>query len=163
MDVSLGLPNVAPSLLSIVTQAQQSRDRIISNVLAFVNRVLDEKAPDKHLLAQYCCAMILFLWKHENYNLDSILQGLHKQSVTSVHSYLCPDLKISTNQEDVIVSDPYKEATAKLQEISSTKPQVCRFCKKESVFTYTSVQTRSADEGMTTFVTCSLCGKRQRT
>jgi len=157
--------DLASSLLSVVIQSRQICETIVSNVLMFVDRATDKNTQDKHLLAQYCCSMILFLWKHKNYNLPSILAGLQKQSIASVHSFLCPDLQLTNpllRAEEAISSDPYKEAITKLQQLSEQKPQVCRFCKKESVFTYVSAQTRSADEGMTTFVTCSLCGKRQR-
>ena len=38
----------------------------------------------------------------------------------------------------------------------------CKYCKSDKTYSY-NVQTRSADEGMTTFCACTVCGKRFRT
>jgi len=45
---------------------------------------------------------------------------------------------------------------------AATDEFVCYKCKKR-VCTYYQLQTRSADEPMTTFVTCMLCGNRWKT
>ncbi len=156
---------------SIFKSIFQTQAQIIEKVQEFVNSVLprtDESKNARQEMFEYVVGMILFLWHQRHYNLDSILSGLQKQSITSVHSYLCSDIEMETKMEtnETLDSshsfDPYKDATNELQQLSNMKPRKCQFCHKESIFTYVSAQTRSADEGMTTFVTCSLCGKRQR-
>lgn len=164
METDIELESVFKSILQIQLQIVQNVEQFVTDVLP--NRVEDE-VHDTHEtrsdLFQYVVGMILFLWHQKNYNLESILRGLHKQSLMSLHAYLCPDLEMKGAPEQTNTTlDPYKDAIKELQQLSDDKPRKCQFCHKESVFSYVSAQTRSADEGMTTFVTCSLCGKRQR-
>lgn len=156
-EVNVELESVFRSILQIQLQ-------IVHNVEQFVTEVVPDAEPETRSdLFQYVVGMILFLWHQKNYNLDSILRGLHKQSLASLHAYLCPDIESKGAPEQTNTTlDPYKHAIKELQQLSDDKPRKCQFCHKESIFTYVSAQTRSADEGMTTFVTCSLCGKRQR-
>ena len=58
--------------------------------------------------------------------------------------------------ENKKIRDKYKYESA-LE--ASTDLFTCRACKSKKC-TYTQQQTRSADEPMTTFVTCLNCGKR---
>lgn len=149
-------------LESIFRSIVQIQLQIVQNVEQFVTEVLpDVELEARSDLFQYVVGMILFLWHQKNFNLESILRGLHKQSLLSIHAYLCPDLPIAPESTNATL-DPYKDAIKELQRLSDEKPRKCQFCHKESSFAYVSAQTRSADEGMTTFVTCNLCGKRQR-
>lgn len=160
----------------------ETQMQIVQNVQKFVDDVIPQCTENESRecetsdLFQFVVGMVLFLWQQKKYNLESILDGLHKQSLTSVHSYLCSELEllnqrsdlapaksvVERTESDTTTLDPYKEVMRQLQELSNMKPRKCHFCHKESIFTIISAQTRSADEGMTTFVTCSLCGKRQR-
>lgn len=154
----------ADVLLSVFTSMFDAESRIVQNVQQFVSDVVvaPDSVTERMELFEYIVGMILFLWQQRKDNLDSILRGLQKQSLTSLHSFLCPDLLSHTNPTETSNLDPYKDTTKELQRLSDIKPRPCQFCHKESIFTYVSAQTRSADEGMTTFVTCSLCGKRQK-
>lgn len=165
---SNGLPTnnqIESELVACLESIRLVQTEIIENVTRFVKNTVS--ATFQIDLFEYSVAMILYLWKR-GYNLMSILNGLHKQSIQTIHEYFCPDIvkqlmdEKKTKTTDTNIIDPYKQITEELQRLSDQKPTKCRFCGKESIFTYVSAQTRSADEGMTTFVTCSLCGKQQR-
>jgi DNA-directed RNA polymerase subunit M/transcription elongation factor TFIIS len=145
-------------LVALLASIQTTQNLILSHVTQFVNDVLDERRGVKSHLFSYVIAMVLYVWT-KGYRLESILQGLHEQSITSIHSYFCFDLAPTIS---MVALDPYQDVTEQLKQLSNAKPQMCKSCGKESVFTYVLAQTRSADEGMTTFMTCSLCGRRQK-
>ena len=165
----LPIKTVVDIFVDVLESMQLAEKEIVGQVNQFINEVIEnDEAKENRLksdLFQYIVAMVLFMWKN-GYNLRSVLQGLHKQSIISLHEYLCPDLKTKINESTLTHSshsfDPYKQVSEQLQQLSETTQKMCRFCHKESIFSYISAQTRSADEGMTTFVTCSLCGKIQR-
>lgn len=60
----------------------------------------------------------------------------------------------------IIVATMEKEKTMYLQEQVASIMMNCRTCKKQTKCDYYQMQTRSADEPMTTFVTCLECHKR---
>lgn len=147
----------------MVHEIQTTRDRFVNDVWRFAEtRIRTGEKMDgfRRSLFDYIVAMILFLWRQKHQDLFVVLDGLHNQTISSVHAYLCPDVVPPKMQTSV--QDPYEAATRDLQRLSAAKPQTCKFCKRESIFAFTSVQRRSADEGMTTYTTCSLCGKQQR-
>lgn len=95
-----------------------------------------------------------------NLNEDIINQIKSKvvkaQIVASMtHQELCPD-KWEQLINEKIQRDKYKyETTIE----AATDTFTCRKCKSKKC-TYYQMQTRSADEPMTTFVTCIDCGNR---
>ena len=97
-----------------------------------------------------------------NLNEDIINQIKSKvvkaQIVASMtHQELCPD-KWEQLINEKIQRDKYKyETTIE----AATDTFTCRKCKSKKC-TYYQMQTRSADEPMTTFVTCIDCGNRWR-
>ena len=73
------------------------------------------------------------------------------------HVDMCPE-----RWKDIL--DNQKERNKYLYEVDkalATDAYTCGRCKKKEC-TYYQMQTRSADEPMTTFVTCLNCGKRWR-
>jgi len=90
--------------------------------------------------------------------LDKIKNGHFKaeEIVSMDHIYLYPEL-----WEELILKNKKKMAalsnTTDLDNISSLF--TCGKCKQNKC-TYFQMQTRSADEPMTTFVTCLVCDKR---
>lgn len=166
------------SLMEMMERVREIETMIVWNVNQFITGVLTNPTTTETAkcdLFTYVVSMIIKLWQHQQFNLESILRGLHKQSITSLHAYFCPDLIASeqtsaqkqngTNilrdtQSNLI--DPYKEVTTQLQHLSTMKPRVCSSCRKESIFAFINAQLRSADEGMTTFVMCGHCGVRHK-
>jgi transcription elongation factor S-II len=71
------------------------------------------------------------------------------------HQIMCP-LKWEKMLADKKIRDENKYST-KIE--ASTDSYTCRKCKSKEC-TYYQMQTRSADEPMTTFVTCIPCGNR---
>lgn len=73
------------------------------------------------------------------------------------HQEMCPD-HWAKRIADKKVRDEFKYTP---QQEASTDQFTCRKCKSKQC-TYYQLQTRSADEPMTTFVTCISCGSRWR-
>lgn len=159
------ITSIAVSLIEILKKIQEIETTIVSNVNHFIASVLVQPTNvAKCDMFTYIVSMVIYLWQYQQFNLDSILRGLHKQSITSLHAYFCPDVKSSESdpKSQTNLIDPYKEVTAQLQQLSTMKPRKCSSCHKESVFAFINAQLRSADEGMTTFVMCGHCGVRHR-
>ena len=151
LDSSTFVTEMVAYLTSIVKALQN----IFQSTVQFVDSVVSEQEL-KYPMFAYVISMLLYSWTHGQH-LQPLLDGLQKQTIVSVHAYFCSDLPVL---HDTTQFDPYKSVSDEIKKICDTKPKTCRVCKKVSVFTYVSAQTRSADEGMTTFVTCSLCGAR---
>ena len=102
-------------------------------------------------------------------HLRSVMNNLNENIVTSInnesikphiiafmtHQELCPD-KWTTLIEAKSKRDKNK---FEINISAATDTFTCRKCK-ENQCTYYQMQTRSADEPMTTFVTCIDCGQR---
>jgi len=73
------------------------------------------------------------------------------------HQEMCPD-RWAKRIADKKIRDEFKYTP---QQEASTDQFTCRKCKSKQC-TYYQLQTRSADEPMTTFVTCISCGSRWR-
>ena len=89
--------------------------------------------------------------------MNQIKSKLVKAQVVAsmTHQELCPD-KWEQLINEKIQRDKYKyETTIE----AATDTFTCRKCKSKKC-TYYQMQTRSADEPMTTFVTCIDCGNR---
>jgi transcription elongation factor S-II len=131
-----------------------------------------KEAKTKDIDRQWSCERFKWLYKknynkvysniHSNKNaqyvLDKIKNGHFKaeEIVSMDHIYLYPEL-----WEELILKNKKKMAalsnTTDLDNISSLF--TCGKCKQNKC-TYFQMQTRSADEPMTTFVTCLVCDKR---
>lgn len=164
-----GVADACVTLMEMMECVREIESMILANVNQFVSNVLSSPTTTETAkcdLFTYIVSMIIHLWQHQQFNLESILRGLHKQSITSLHAYFCPDMQLSecsvSQNSQTNLIDPYKEVTAQLQHLSTMKPRVCSSCRKESIFAFINAQLRSADEGMTTFVMCGHCGVRHK-
>jgi len=102
-------------------------------------------------------------------HLRSILNNLSKKLIEDVNCGLIKSHTIAfmTHQEmdndrwDQLIKDKSKRDKNKFETnlVASTDTFTCRKCHKNQC-TYYQMQTRSADEPMTTFVTCIPCGNR---
>jgi len=90
-------------------------------------------------------------------NLENIKNGTMKPHLLAfmTHQELCPD-KWNKLIEAKSKRDKHKFET---NIMASTDTFTCRKCRSNQC-TYYQMQTRSADEPMTTFVTCLTCGNR---
>lgn len=76
---------------------------------------------------------------------DRVVRDKLSKTVANIHfADMCPYDETGTNEEEAEVIDGLFQ---------------CRKCKKRKT-TYYSVQTRSADEPMTNFITCLTCGNK---
>jgi transcription elongation factor S-II len=57
--------------------------------------------------------------------------------------------------------DKYNTSVESINYVSKTNIYTCKGCKKNECYVY-ELQTRSADEPMTIFITCVNCGKKWR-
>jgi len=94
------------------------------------------------------------------FNMKQVYSGLIS------NLYTCADLSLMTHQQihpehwDVLIKKKIERDDSKYSSTSrgNTDDFTCR-CGSKECFAY-QLQTRSADEPMTTFVTCTKCGKR---
>lgn len=74
--------------------------------------------------------------------------------------YLNPTLLNPNNWTDIIASELLRNKAAyEVSKVAMTDQIKCGKCKKNKV-SYYEIQTRSADEPMTTYFTCLLCGNK---
>jgi transcription elongation factor S-II len=100
--------------------------------------------------------IMINLSKNINLLKDINNQKIHSQKIAYYkHTDFCPD-KWKTLIENKEIKDKSKYST-NLE--SNTDNFTCRKCKSNKC-SYYQLQTRSADEPMTTFVTCISCGNR---
>jgi|SRR5579872_935247 len=161
MDIDV----VVSMLQTLVRDVQSNYKTINANVTKFVTdalRTSNRPGPEWADLFGYVSSSILFLWRYENKDLDALLRGLHEQSITTLHAYLSSPVLSPSRPSDANLLDPYKDVTHELEQLWNMKPRICSACHRESVFAFVNAQTRSADEGMTTFVVCGHCGHRHR-
>jgi hypothetical protein len=133
------------------------------------------EAKDKNIDRQWGCPEFKWLYKknyckvisnirsnkNAKYVLDKIKYGYFKPEdiISMEHIYLYPEL-----WEDLILKNRKKmDALSKtdddLDNNVASSMFTCGRCKQNKC-TYFQLQTRSADEPMTTFVTCLACNKR---
>lgn len=160
--VMQAIPVLAATAEAMVGRIRARVDQIHGHVQMFVTGV----SGSSDLFAA-TTMMFLSAWKkHKCIDIDNLLNGLQTQSLHTVHSYLStagePPEAACAADANANFLDPYKEVTKQLQELWSMKPRKCSRCHKESIFAFVNAQTRSADEGMTTFVMCGHCGHRHR-
>lgn len=159
---------VVEVIYELLQTTRKNCDKIEHGVRAFVSNALASSAMTTEWLDLYgsTVMMLLSVWRKNGpglrpQTLDRLLTGLQDQSLLSVHAYLCNEPS-ETPPPTRCVLDPYKTATQTFQDLWSMKPRTCSHCRKESIFAFVNRQTQSADEGMTTFVMCGLCGHRHR-
>jgi len=96
--------------------------------------------------------------KNASYVLDKINHGYFKpeEIVSMDHTYLYPEM-----WEDLILKNKKKMDALSNDDMHKEISSIfkCGRCKQNKC-TYFQLQTRSADEPMTTFVTCLLCDKK---
>jgi len=74
--------------------------------------------------------------------------------------YLTPDTLNQKNWSDIIASELLRNKAAyEVSKVAMTDQIKCGKCKKNKI-SYYEIQTRSADEPMTTYFTCILCGNK---
>lgn len=186
--VSASDPIGPPKLTSLVYCKDSSRDKIreiIAEALCKVSSEVDddlrEKADicDPFRVAVLVETAMLEKWGKSNgaqkFKYRSIIFNIkdpnnpdfrRKILLGDIEPYAVPDLTAEEMASDVrqIQNEKFKEKALFNSELggppkASTNEFTCSRCKKKET-TYYQLQTRSADEPMTTFVTCVNCNKR---
>ncbi|XP_041435022.1 transcription elongation factor A protein 2-like [Xenopus laevis] len=141
-------------------------------------------APSKMARSPLCQSLLFSLVFRELQNTDMKYKNRIRSRISNLKDSKNPDLRknvlcgIITPEQIAIMSATLEMASNELKEMRKeiTKASIqehqmgktggtqsdlftCGKCKKKNC-TYTQVQTRSADEPMTTFVVCNQCGNR---
>lgn len=101
-----------------------------------------------------------------NIQTNTYLQTIIQDSINHKTKIKAHDLAFMTHQEmdpqrwDKLIAEKNKRDEKKYERTKKVSSEfTCRKCKSKDC-TYYQMQTRSADEPMTTFITCNNCGNR---
>ena len=104
---------------------------------------------------------------YANLNKESYIKNEHlkerlneKEFVPHEIAYFTPDRLFPEAWNDIITKEMLRAKSAyETSQVSMTDQMKCGKCKKNKI-SYYELQTRSADEPLTTFYNCLLCGHR---
>lgn len=144
-----------------------SNDKVAHNIEKGVFNYAIQTANEKHLIKKWCNPYFVLLYIDK---LRSVLSNLqNKDIVDSILTNKIKPHKIAFMTHQEILPEKWgKLLEIKKQHLdnlyspkidANTDDFTCRKCKSKKC-SYYQLQTRSADEPMTTFVTCIDCGNR---
>ena len=163
-----------------ITDPTHFRSTIVASIQAIIKNDVQSRNLEKGIynkvLEESTIKTIVKKWDNELFvqlyidRFKNVYFTLHNpEIVEKIHkgTYLTRDLAFKSHQElypekwDKLLEDKRQRLENKYfpKIEASTDNFTCRKCKKNQC-TYYQLQTRSADEPMTTFVTCINCGTR---
>ena len=165
--------------MRVIQQPERFRENIVKKINAKLDDELMSRNMEKgiynYVIKECNSKKIIKKWENPQFSqiyidrVRSIYLNLNDDIINQIktkivkaqivagmtHQELCPD-KWEQLIKEKIQRDKYKyETTIE----AATDTFTCRKCKSKKC-TYYQMQTRSADEPMTTFVTCIDCGNR---
>lgn len=150
-----------------IAKEAKLRPSVAKNIEIGVYDYANKEADNRNVVKKWDNPHFVVLYERK---LISILNNLASSSVKTMLSdrkFKPQELAFKTHQElnterwkDLLEAKKQKEENMYAPRLeASTDNYTCRKCKSKKC-TYFQLQTRSADEPMTTFVTCLECGNR---
>lgn len=129
-------------------------DTIARNLERFVYNESLEECAKRGILKTWTSELYVIIYLQK---LRMLLSELSRTKIT--HHSQCNQDNLKQEIKDIRSEREYNKFTSKL--VASTDQYTCGRCKKNEC-TYYQMQTRAADEPMTTFISCIHCGNKWR-
>lgn len=107
-----------------------------------------------------CCLNIIFNCNKNNSTIQKICKNISKNKFNAYNlAFLRPEELDEDKWKKIIQRN--KNTEDRMNNLHTIEWKPCRDCKNKSYFYY-QMQTRSADEPMTTFFVCKNCGRTSK-
>ena len=134
-------------------------DDIINNIESSIFNYSSKYSNNKKV--QY----VIYIYNHKFNNLindivnnDKLIYDINNNNIVNICNLSRLELNPNVWKKRY---DKYNTSVESINYISKSNIYTCKSCKKNECYVY-ELQTRSADEPMTIFITCINCGKKWR-